>query len=134
MCKLKEMVYRFIYHHYSIKLGFTIPPNVIGKGLCIHHYGCIVINANARIGENCIIQQCVNIGQNYSEEDVPTIGNNVYIGPGVKIFGKISIADGCALGAGTVVNKDINIPNSVVVGNPCRIVGQRKKDLCRKRG
>ncbi len=123
------MFYKYINHRYSIKLGFTIPPNVFGKGLCIHHHGCIVVNGNARVGDNCILQQCINIGQNYGEDDVPIIGNNVYIGPGVKIFGKIKIADGCALGAGTVVNKDILVPNSVVVGNPCRIVGKRKEGL-----
>ncbi len=117
------------YHRLSIKLGFTIPPNTFGPGLAIHHYGCIVVNDNARIGKNCIIQQCVNIGQNHGPDDVPTIGDNVYIGPGVKVFGRIKVADGCALGAGAVVNKDINEKDSVVVGNPMRIVGKRREGL-----
>lgn len=106
---------KFIYLHYSKKLGFTIPPNVFGKGLNIHHYGCIVINSGARIGENCNIQQCVNIGHNRGFENVPTIGNNVYIGPGVKIFGKIEIADGIAIGAGSVVTKSFLNPNVTIV-------------------
>lgn len=118
-----------IYHHYSIKLGFTIPINTCGKGLNIHHYGCIVINAGARLGENCNIQQCVNIGQNYSAENVPIIGNDVYIGPGAKLFGKITIANGCAIGAGSVVNKSFNEENSVIVGNPAKVVGKRKPGL-----
>lgn len=118
-----------INHHYAVKLGFTIPPNVFGKGLCIHHYGCIVVNANARVGDNCVINQCVNIGQNYGGDDVPNIGSNVYIGPGVKIFGRIKIADGCALGAGAVINKDIFEADSIVVGNPGRVVGTRKPGL-----
>jgi len=122
-------IWRVINHLYSIRLGFTIPPNVFGKGLNIHHFGCIVVNSNARVGDYCNIQQCVNIGQNYTVENVPTIGNNVYIGPGAKIFGKITIADGCAIGAGAVVNKSFCTPNRVIVGNPARDVGARKKGL-----
>ena len=122
-------LYKCLWHYYSIKLGFTIPPNVFGKGLNIHHYGCIVVNEHVRVGENCNIQQCVNIGQNYTHNDVPEIGNNVYIGPGAKIFGKIYIADGCAIGAGAVVNKSFEEPGMVIVGNPAHVVGKRKPGL-----
>lgn len=88
-----------------------------------------MINENARIGENCNIQQGVNIGQNYGNSNVPTIGNNVYIGPGAKIFGKIYIADGCAIGANAVVNKSFKTPNVNIVGIPAREVGPRKEGL-----
>lgn len=124
-----KQIWRFINHHYSVKLGFTIPINTFGKGLNIHHYGCIVVNDNARIGENCNIQQGVNIGQNYGNANVPKIGNNVYIGPGAKIFGRISIADGCAIGAGAIVCKDFLEPDSVIVGNPGRVAGKRKPGI-----
>ncbi len=124
-----RLIWKIIYHHYSIKLGYDIPPNTCGKGLNIHHYGCVIINANARIGENCNIQQCVNIGQNYSADNVPIIGNNVYIGPGAKIFGKIEIADGCAIGAGSIVNKSFYEKNRVLVGNPARDIGERRPGL-----
>lgn len=124
-----EKIWKFINHHYAIKLGFTIPPNTFGKGLNIHHYGCIVVNENARIGKNCNIQQCVNIGQNYSSEDVPTIGDNVYIGPGAKIFGRIYIADGCAIGAGAIVCRTFPNSNMIIVGNPAHEAGERKPGL-----
>lgn len=77
-----------------------------------------MVNGKAKIGENCSIQQCVNIGRNHEENDVPIIGNNVYIGPGAKIFGKIEIADGCAIGAGAVVTKSFTTPNVNIIGNP----------------
>lgn len=124
-----EKFWKFINHHYALKLGFSIPPNTFGKGLNIHHYGGIIVNEFARIGENCNLQQCVNIGQNYSSENVPTIGNNVYIGPGAKIFGKISIADGCAIGAGAVVCKSFLKPDMIIVGNPAHEAGKRKPGL-----
>jgi len=113
----------------AFKLGFDIPPNTFDKGLNIHHYGCVIVNVNARIGQNCNVQQGVNIGQNYGPENVPTIGDNVYIGPGAKIFGKIKIANGVAIGANAVVNKTIDEENAVVAGVPAKIVGKRKPGL-----
>lgn len=127
--KIGKSYWKFVNHRYSIKLGFYVPPNVCGKGLNIHHWGCLVINPGTRIGENCNIQQCVNIGQNYSEDRVPTIGNGVYIGPGAKLFGKITIADGCAIGAGSVVTKSFTEPGMAIAGNPARVIGVRKEGL-----
>ena len=127
--RVMRSLWKVIYHRYSIMLGFTIPVNTFGRGLNIHHYGCIVVNDNARIGDYCNIQQCVNIGQNYGSSNVPIIGNNVYIGPGAKIFGKIKIADGCAIGAGAVVNKDFLDENMVIVGNPGRAIGKRREGI-----
>ncbi len=124
-----KLISKTIYHMYSVKLGFDIPPNVFGKGLNIHHYGCIVVNPKAKFGDYCNLQQCVNIGQNYGANNVPVIGDNVYIGPGAKIFGKIVIADGCAIGAGSVVTKSFLTPNRTIVGNPAKDIGERKEGL-----
>lgn len=129
MRRVRKLIWKMIYHHYSLMLGFDIPPNTCGKGLNIHHRGLIVVHENARLGECCNIQQGVNIGQNYSPDNVPIIGNNVYIGPGAKLFGKIRIADGCAIGAGTVVTKSFLNPNKVIVGNPAKEKGDRKPGL-----
>lgn len=112
--------WHFINHHYSIKLGFVIPPNTCGKGLNIHHYGCVVINKYAKIGDYCEIQQCVNIGRNKDEFDVPVIGNHVFIGPGVKLFGKIYIADNVKIGAGSIVTKSFDEVGCTICGNPAR--------------
>ncbi len=46
----------------SVKLGFTIPINTFEEGLYIPHYGTIVVHQNARIGKNCRIMECTNIG------------------------------------------------------------------------
>ena len=58
------------------------------------------------------------------------IGDNVYLGPGAKLFGKITIADGCAIGAGAVVTKSFITPNMAIAGNPARELGPRKPGLC----
>ena len=49
------------------------------------------------------------------------VGNNVWFGGNVVVLPGITIGDNCTIGAGSVVVKDIP-PNSVVVGNPCRVI------------
>ena len=41
---IMKWYYRFKYHKLSLKLGFSIPCNVIEPGLAIVHYGAIVIS------------------------------------------------------------------------------------------
>ena len=82
----------------------------------------IVINPNAKIGEWCDIHQGVNIGQNIEPGSVPVIGDNVWIGPGVKIFGKIEIGDNTMIGAGSVVNKSFKDGNCRIAGIPAKVI------------
>ena len=67
-------------------LGFSIPINVFGPGLRINHYGLIVVNPKARVGAFCDIHQGVNIGEGFGKDDVPEIGDRVYIGLGEPRF------------------------------------------------
>lgn len=117
--KLPFVFYKIYYHRLSIKLGFSMPYNAFDKGLSIAHYGTIIINGKSRIGKNCRIHACVNIGVS-GQSNAPRIGDNVFIGPGVKIVGDISIADGVCLGAGAVVVKSITEPNSTWGGVPAK--------------
>lgn len=57
------------------------------------------------------------------------IGKNCWIGAGAIILPGITIGDNTAVGAGSVVTKDLPA-NVVAVGNPCRIlreIGERDK-------
>ena len=92
----------------------------INTGLVIQHGHSTRINAKY-IGSNCQIWHNVTIGTNKSHSgNLPTIGNNVKICAGA-IIGNITIGDNVVIGAGSVVTK--NVPkNSVVVGNPIRII------------
>jgi serine O-acetyltransferase len=105
-------------------LGICIPYNTrIGSGLYIGHFGGIVVSSNAVIGKNFNINQGVTIGATYGGKypGTPTIGDNVYIGPGSFVIGGIKISDNVAIGANTVVNKPIP-ENGVVVSPPGEIV------------
>ena len=51
----------------------------------------------------------------------PVIGNEVYIGPGAKIVGNVTIGNNVAIGANAVVTSDI--PNNACVGGvPAKII------------
>ena len=71
-----------------------------------------------------------NIGTNAGEEgQCPQLGNNIFIGPGAKLFGKIYIADGCAIGANAVVTKYFLEPNMIIAGVPAKVIGKVERDL-----
>lgn len=118
--------FRFCHERNSRKLGFSIPPNTFGPGLSIAHRGTIVVNGRARIGGNCRIHVCVNIGASAIDSNaVPVLGSNCYIGPGAKLYGKITLGDNVAIGANSVVNKSFD-DNCVIAGAPARVISNNK--------
>lgn len=114
--RIRYAWHKFRLHGLGVKLGFSISLNCFGPGLQIMHRGTIVVNDKTVIGSNCRIHVCVNIGEEGGK--APVIGNNVYIGPGVKMFGDITIADGVTIGANAVVNKSVLTPDISVGGVP----------------
>lgn len=131
-CKNSSFYRPYYYYLYlkfyllSLFLGFHIKPNVFGPGLSISHPGTIVVNGSARVGANCRIHVCTVIGTKAGSEDItPKIGNNVYIGPGAKIFGDIVIADGIAIGANSVVTRSFTEPNIGIAGVPARKINDK---------
>lgn len=58
----RKWFYKIWHHKLGIKLGFEIPPNTCGKGLCLAHRGPIIINKAAKIGDYSRIHSGVNIG------------------------------------------------------------------------
>lgn len=111
--------YLFMYRRSRI-WGIEIPRNTsIGEGFYIGHSGGITISHLAKIGKNFTISQLVTIGVSGQgdKRGAPTIGDNVYIAPGAKLFGKITIGNNVKIGANAVVHKDIP-DNAIVVLDP----------------
>lgn len=119
-------IYPLIWLRYrclKFKLGISLPIGTkVGPGLLIGHFGGIAINGAARIGRNCNISQGATIGQTNrgKKKGVPTIGDNVYIGPGAKVIGNISIGNCAVIGANAVVTFDV--APSAVVASPIGVV------------
>ena len=100
--------------------GIELPRSTsIGPGLYIGHFGGITISRHAKIGMRCSISQNVTIGvAGHGEKGgAPVIGDDVYIGPGARLFGRITIGNNAKIGANAVIHRDVP-PDAVVVLDP----------------
>ncbi|MCI1747726.1 MAG: serine acetyltransferase [Acidipropionibacterium sp.] len=100
------------------------PGASIGPGLLLMHRHGVIIGPTV-IGRNCVIHQNVTIGQRVAGGDhgMPTLGDNVWIGPGAVITGDITIGDGVTISAGSVLSKDVP-DRCLVAGNPARVIAK----------
>jgi len=124
---------RMIYDRLLARQGSWIGYSAVFDGIpCFpHHINGIYISGEARIGRNTVIHQNVSIGSNRlagsKKRGAPTIGNNVFIGTGACVIGRVTVGDNCRIGANAVVYEDLP-PNSVAVQQPTRII-QRDETL-----
>ena len=118
---VSRAVLEVMNHRLAVRLGVTVPKNVFGPGLCLVHRGTVVVNPAVRVGANCRIHPSTSIGD---YNGVPTLGDNVYIGPGAKLYGPITIGNNVAIGANAVVNS--SFPDNCTVGGiPARHLSDR---------
>jgi serine O-acetyltransferase len=122
-----SILYRMMYRRCRDILGIELPYSAkVGRGVVFEHQHGIVIHGDCVIGDRCIIRQGVTIGNKSPDRphDAPTLGCDVNVGAGAKIVGKITLGDGCQVGANAVVVKDV--PAGVtVVGIPAKPIGGR---------
>lgn len=105
-----------------------------GIGIRCEIYGQVTIGRDVMMGPEVVIYTS---GHRFDRTDIPmmdqgstemrpvTIGNDVWIGRRVIIMPGVTIGDGCVIGAGAVVTKDIP-PYSVVGGVPAKILKERR--------
>ncbi len=119
---LFSIIHLPFYMLFTVLFGIQIPRGAkIGKGLRIFHFGCIVINPETVMGDNCTLRHDVTIGNRNDIHDVPIIGNNVEFGVGCKVLGDIKIGDNVIIGANAVVLCDVP-DNSIAVGIPAKVI------------
>jgi serine O-acetyltransferase len=90
-----------------------------GGGLVLAHPIGVVINSSVKGGVNLVIESGVVIGDNHGYS--PVIGDNVFIGSGAKLIGRVSVGSGARVGANAVVLHDV-APGATVVGIPAKEV------------
>ena len=96
------------------------PCATIGSGLKLPHPIGVVIHEDAVIGDDCMIMQLVTVGM-IDTGEVPSVGNNVYVGAGAKIIGRVEIGDGARIGANAVVVDDVP-QGRTAVGIPAKLL------------
>lgn len=129
---LLEPVYLLLIHRIRSKWGIEISRSAeIGAGFYIGHYGGITISGLSIIGKNVKVSQLVTIGVSGQGErrGAPTIGDNVYIAPGARLFGRIQIGSNVRIGANAVVYKDIPNNATVVLDPGFKIVSIRDNQV-----
>lgn len=122
------------YEAYLSRLNSSIPIEVVFASRPHFPHGCsgIFISRGASLGKDVVIFQQVTIGSNTlsdagNKRGAPTIGNNVYIGAGAKIIGKITVGDNCRVGANACVYTDLPMC-STAVNAPTRIIAKGNLD------
>lgn len=98
------------------------PQATIGGGLYISHIGGVHINPQAVLGENCDVAHRVTIGASaMGRQGAPVLGDDVYIGTGATLVGKIKVGSGAKIAANTLVIS--NVPaGATVMGVPGRVI------------
>jgi serine O-acetyltransferase len=116
-----SLLYRVLFKLVQIFAGIELPCEArVGRDFTIDHSGGIVISGYATFGDYCRIRTGVIVGlARVGDPCAPTIGNNVDIGAGAKVLGRITVGDNVLIGANAVVVRDVP-SNSVVTGVPGR--------------
>lgn len=115
-------LYRVLFKLVQIVTGVELPCEaVVGDNFVIDHFGGIVISGYAKFGNNCRIRTGVVVGlARVDEPCAPQIGDNVDIGAGAKLLGRIRVGDNVRIGANAVVLQDVP-SHSIAVGVPAVI-------------
>ena len=102
----------------GMQLGFSIGHNSLGYGVKIPHYGTIVVNGEAAIGNFAVLHSCTCIAGK------KTIGNYLYLSTGSQITGNIELGDGITVAAHSLVNQSSE-GHVLLAGAPAEV---KKKD------
>lgn len=117
MNSLRYYYWFYKYKRLGLTLGFSIGYNSIGYGVCIPHYGTIVIGNSNKIGNYAVLHTCTCISDNGKE-----IGDALYLSTGVKITSKVRLGNGISIGANSLVNKSFEGDNLLIAGMPAKVI------------
>jgi serine O-acetyltransferase len=125
--QLARAIYLPIFYAVQMFTGISVQAYAdIGRRFTILNHTCIFVVAE-HIGDDFTVGQDVTVGNIRGKPRLPIIGNNVYVEPGAKILGDITIGDNVVVGANSLVIA--NVPsNSRVIGNPARIIPLAAED------
>ncbi len=114
---------RVLYRHYKYKYGYDIPYECdIGPGLLIYHFGGIIF-VPQKCGKNVTISHTTTVGMKICNglKKYPVLKDNIYLAPGAKVIGNITVGSNTAVGANSVLLNDTQ-NNSIIAGIPGKVI------------
>ncbi|MGH9380338.1 MAG: serine O-acetyltransferase [Thermoanaerobaculia bacterium] len=107
-----------LFHRLSLALtGVDISPGArVGPGLFIGHGTGIVVGDSAVIGARATLLHQVTIGAPATarRDEMPVLGDDVFVGAGARVIGSLSVGDGAFIGTGCLVFEDVPAGSRVV--------------------
>ncbi len=110
--------------------GAEISPSAeIGPGLRISHGVGIVVGGQARIGSGAVLLHQVTLGSPSEGrvDEMPTLGDDVFVAAGAKLIGRIKIGDGVIIGPNCVVTRDIPEGSKVLPGGGIKVLPRSRQ-------
>lgn len=105
--------------------GAEISPSAeIGPGLRISHGVGLVVGGYAKIGSNALLLHGVTLGSPAEArvEEMPVVGDRVFLGAGATLIGRIVVGDDVVVGANAVVTR--NVPTGSRVRVAAAVIAQ----------
>ena len=113
----------------------------VGDDSSIGDYAFIGCGGGVTIGDNVLMGQRVSFhSQNHNFDDVGSsiksqgvhsegivVGDDCWLGSGAIILDGVTLGPGCVVAAGSVVTKSAG-PNSILAGNPARVLRVRGEE------
>ncbi|MDC0359036.1 acyltransferase, partial [Oligoflexia bacterium] len=110
----------------------------LGENVYLGPYSVLYGHGGISIGQDTLVaMNCAIISANHTipgkdqhirwqaDQRLPIIiGKDVWLGSGAQVLAGVSIGDGCIVGAGAVVTKDLP-PYSIAVGTPAKVIKMR---------
>lgn len=119
----------FLQSRCSMVFGVDIHPAApVGHGVTFDHATGIVIGETARIGNNVLILHNVTLGGkgNVGGDRHPILEDDVIVGAGAKILGRITVGKGAFVAAGSLVLQSVD-PDTTVAGVPAKVIPNKAK-------
>lgn len=118
-----SFLYRILSRHCRNVYGIELPHSVsIGRDVVIEHQGGIVVHGASIIGDRCIIRHGCTLGIRRMDDlaAAPALANDVQLGAGAVLIGRINIGEAAQIGANAVVTSDVPA-HAKALGNPAII-------------
>lgn len=127
--KVFATAYQVLYKLIQIVAGIELPCHVpVGKDFVIDHSGGIVVSGYAKFGDRCRIRTGVVVGlARVDDPCAPEFGDDVDVGAGAKVLGRIRIGNGVRIGANAVVLQDV--PDGCVAAGVPAVIKPRRPDV-----